>query len=356
MTRRAGAVLIGLIAGLLAVVPGTVPAWAGSLARTAPAQPGPPTGLMATAVSDSEIDLTWTPPSGDPAPIGYDVFVTTTQGQEGDSPVNGDQLVTDTAYPVQNLTFCTTYYFQVAAVDSDYLVGTYSEEVPASTCPTPSGSSGGGSSSSLAAPTGLKANAVSSSEIDLTWTPPSDDARADYNVFDSITQGQEQTNPAVNGQAIQDTSYQVTGLNSCQTYYFEVDSADSGGNNIASSEEESAETFCPTPLPAAAVATAASSGSSGGQSGDLLVLIFLAAGAGALLLWWRRRRRRRRRRAQQDAPDLQTAPASSVHAVAHTGPTSVVVIRPTGTDPTLTVRVESHKAPSITTIEEVPPR
>lgn len=349
MTRRAGAVLIGLIAVLLAVVPGTVPAWAGSLARTMPAQPGPPTGLTATVASSSKIDLSWTPPSGDPPATGYNVWYGTGQGTE-DTQANSDPIQ-GTMYDVTGLASCQTYYFVVDAVDADGNVSSDSMEVPASTCPTPTGSSGGGSSSSLAAPTGLKANAVSSSEIDLTWTPPSDDARADYNVFDSITQGQEQATPAVNGQAIQDTSYQVTGLNSCQTYYFEVDSADSGGNNIASSEEESAKTFCPTPLPAAAVATAAPSDSSTGSGGTNLLPIFIAVGVGALLLWWWRRKRRRRRRA---AP--QTAPGSSVHAVARAGPPGVVVIRPTGTDPTLTVRIESHKAPSITTIEEVPPR
>jgi len=255
MTRRAGAALIGLIAVLLAVVPGAVPAWAGSLARTMPGayfpgEPGPVTNLNATVVSGSEIDLTWTQPSDGTPPSGYDVF-------------------------------------------------------------------------------------------------------------DSTTQGQEQSNTSVNDQPVQDTSYQVTGLNSCQTYYFEVDSVDSGGNDVvpSSPDEVSAETSCTTPLPAAAIATAAPSGSSGGPWAAILPLIFVGAGIGALIAWWRRRKgRRRRRTAPQDAPTPQTAPASSVHAVAHAGPPGVVVIRPTGTDATLTVRVESHKAPSITTIEEVPPR
>jgi len=253
MTRLAGAVLTGLLTVLLAVIPGVAPAWARSLA-------------------------------GDPSPQG-----------------------------------------------------------------SPGGSPDGGSPPVLEAPTGLKATAVSSSEIDLSWTPPREadirGAVAGYDVFDSTDQGQEGGDPVNGTQPIQGTTFKVTGLASGKTYYFVVDANDGNGNDGANSNEAGATTLTSDGSPAA-VAPAGPPGSSGGSS-VLFWLIPIIVIPGALIA---RQRRKRRRQAQQ------ARPASSVQAVPHAGPPGVVGIRATGKGATYTVRVEPSPGPSHTTIEEVPPR
>jgi hypothetical protein len=355
-------VLTGLLTVLLTVIPGATPAWARPLAGTMPGsdarsgepvQPGPPTGLNAKAVSSSEIDLSWTPPADASAVTGYDVFDSTASGQEGNSPVNGSQSIQGTTYPVTGLATCKTYYFQVAAEDSDFIDGTYSNEVPATTfCPavvSPGGSADGGSPPVLEAPTGLTVTAVSSSEIDLSWTPPRE---ADlgvvkgYDVFTSTAQGQEGGDPVNGTQLIQGTTFPVTGLASGKTYYFVVDANDGNGNDGADSNEVRATTLTSDGSPAAVV-PAGSSDSSGGSWWILPLLIFIVGIPGALIA-----RRRRKRRTQ--AP--RAAPASTVQAVPQAGPPGVVVVRPTGRGATHTVRIEPSPGPSITTIEEVPPR
>jgi hypothetical protein len=206
---------------------------------------------------------------------------------------------------------------------------------------SPDGSPQGGSPPAFPAPTGLTARTVSSSEIDLSWT--SVRGAAGYDVFDSTDQGQEGNSDP---QFVQGITYQVKGLASCQTYYFEVAADDGNGNWGDYSSEMSAPTDCPQGSPPA---LAGDTGSSGGSVNPaaIIVPIALIGIPGALIA---RQRRKRRRRAHQ------AEPASSVQAVAHAGPPGVVGIRVTGKGATHTVRVEPSPGPSITTIEEVPPR
>lgn len=75
------------------------------------------------------------------------------------------------------------------------------------------------------------------------------------------------------------------------------------------------------------------------------MLVFIAAIVGALIVWRRRKRR---------TPAVQTAPEPSVQAVAHADPPGPITIHATGKGATLTVRIERHPSPSVTTIEEAP--
>jgi hypothetical protein len=72
--------------------------------------PAAPTGLVATAVSSSQINLAWNAVSG---AIEYDVYRSTTSG----GPYSQITTVTGTSFPNTGLTAGTTYYYVVKAFD-----------------------------------------------------------------------------------------------------------------------------------------------------------------------------------------------------------------------------------------------
>ena len=111
-------------------------ATAGSSGVTAPA---PPTNLTATAVSSSQINLSWT--GSTTAGVYYEVFRSTTAGF---TPSEGTLLASTggTTYASTGLAAGTTYYFAVEAVGS-----TVSTAARASA--TTQGGSGGGSAVSI---------------------------------------------------------------------------------------------------------------------------------------------------------------------------------------------------------------
>ena len=109
---RRRAVALGLSFALLYGLAG--------VARAAVASAPPaPTALTATAVSSSEIDLSWDAPAASrPAwtVAGYDVYQGTSPGGESGTPVNPSALITGTSYSVTDLNSATTYYFDVIAI------------------------------------------------------------------------------------------------------------------------------------------------------------------------------------------------------------------------------------------------
>ncbi len=124
--------------------------------------PQPPTELVATATSSSRIDLSWTTPVSDGgSPItGYRIERSTNGGVF--SILVANTASTTTAYSNTGLTPNTTYAYRVYAINS---IGTSSSSNIASattpvtiTVPQP--------------PAGLVATATSSSQINLSWTTP----------------------------------------------------------------------------------------------------------------------------------------------------------------------------------------
>jgi fibronectin type 3 domain-containing protein len=192
--------------------------------------PAAPSGLTATTKSSTEIDLSWNP---DANTSSYNVLQlisgTYTQIASG---------IASTSYPVTTgLSAGTSYSFEVVATNG---FGPSNPSSPASamTDPTP--------------PTGLKATAASSSEIDLTWNAPT--GASSYDVFrstDGTNFGQIATPSAA--------SYQDTGLTSNTKYWYQVEAIDSGGPSALTASVSTTTLPGPPAPPSGVTATSKSS-------------------------------------------------------------------------------------------------
>src|SRR5438876_191301 len=119
--------------------------------------PSVPTGLTAAAVSSSQINLSWTASSDNVGVSGYRVFR------------GGTQIATTstTSYANTGLSPSTTYSYTVAAFDAAGNLSAQSSSASATTPAPPD-------TTPPTVPTGLTASAVSSSQINLSWTASSD--------------------------------------------------------------------------------------------------------------------------------------------------------------------------------------
>ena len=170
-----------------------------------------PIGLAANAVSSTQVDLSWNASTDNVAVAGYTIYR------------DGVELVTvpDTSLSYSDTTVlsATTYQYNVDAFDG---AGNHSvastPPVSATTPDTPP-----------TIPTGLTANAVSSTQVDLSWNASTDNvAVAGYTVY----------RDGVAITTVPDTSlsYSDTSILSGLTYNYTVDAFDGGGNHSASSD------------------------------------------------------------------------------------------------------------------------
>jgi predicted phage tail protein len=186
--------------------------------------PGPPTGLAATA-GDKRVSLSWTPPASDggAAILGYDVYLGTSSHGESADPVN-KSLIAATSYQVAGLTNGTTYFVTVEAVNDADLHSAASAQAsatPVSPATAP------------ASPTGLIATA-GSARVSLSWTAPATDGGAriiSYDVYEGTTANVRLTAPVTSSKG---TSATVRNLTDGTRYYFKVTAVNQVGAGSAS--------------------------------------------------------------------------------------------------------------------------
>ena len=145
----------------------TVPSYFGTLVAdldtgsSSPTAPSQPTGLTATSISSSQINLSWTAPAnnGGSAITGYKIEQSTNAGSTWSTLV-ANTASSSTTYSNTGLASSTLYSYRVSAINS---VGTspVSNTISATT---------GTIATAPLPPTGLTASAVSSSQINLSWT------------------------------------------------------------------------------------------------------------------------------------------------------------------------------------------
>src|SRR5213592_854404 len=222
---------------------GNLSAQSSAASATTPAAPDTtpptvPTGLTATAVSSSQINLSWAASFDTVGVTGYRVYR------------GGTQIATTTTTSFTNtgLSPSTTYSYAVAAFDA---AGNLSAQSSAASATTPAAPD----TTPPTVPTGLTATAVSSSQINLSWTASFDTVGVTgYRVYRGGTQIATTTT----------TSFTNTGLSPSTTYSYTVAAFDAAGNLSARSSAASATTpaapdTTPPTVPTGLTATAVSS-------------------------------------------------------------------------------------------------
>ena len=181
-----------------------------------------PTGLAATAASQTQINLAWnaTTDVGGSGLAGYRIY-------RGGTPI---ATTTATSYSDTGLAGYTTYSYSLAAYDN---AGNVSALSTAASATTPD-------QTAPSVPTSLTATAASQTQINLTWGAATDtggSGLANYVIYRGGTQVGTTSS----------TSYSDTGLAGYTTYSYTVAAADHAGNVSGQSTAASAMTPDQTP-------------------------------------------------------------------------------------------------------------
>ena len=177
-------------------------------ATTKDVAPAAPTALTATGVSSTQINLAWTQNSGNET--GFKI-------ERGTDGTNFTQVATVgvnvVTYSDNTLLPNTQYYYRVRAYNS---IGDSAYSNIASDLTGP------------AAPTGLTATTISSSQIDLAWT----DNSGNENGF-KIERGTASAGPftTIATNAVGATTFSNTGLSANTAYYYRVAAYNANGNS-----------------------------------------------------------------------------------------------------------------------------
>src|SRR6185503_5305351 len=190
--------------------------------------PTTPTGLGATVISPSQIDLAWTASTDNVAVTGYQIDRCTGTGcttfaQIATSPVP--------SFSNTGLISSTTYRYRVRATDAagnlsgnSSIVTATTQGIPDTTAPT--------------TPSGLAATALSGSQVNLTWTASTDNVAVTGYQLERCTGSGCSTFAQIAAPTTNSYS-DTTGLTASTAYSYRVRATDAAGNlsgfsNVAS--------------------------------------------------------------------------------------------------------------------------
>ena len=192
------------------------PASATTLDGTAPTAPG---SLAATAISGSEIDLSWTAASDNVSVAGYRIF--------RDGAQVGTAGAGATTYNDTGLAPFVQYTYTVRAVDGAGNVSVDSNQASAKTFDT----------TAPTAPTGLTATSPSPTQVNLSWTAATDNVGVTgYQIFRSGI------GPAI-ATVSSGTTYSDSNLTPATAYSYTVKAVDAATNVSPASNAASVTTL-----------------------------------------------------------------------------------------------------------------
>src|SRR3989441_74456 len=193
--------------------------------------PNPPSSLVATPYSATQINLSWNPPTdnGGYHVIGYRIQYGIDSGSFANLTANTGN--TNTAYSHTGLSTSHTYTYRVFTINQ---AGISTSSNTASTAPTVI-------SSVPSSPIGLVASTASTTSIRLSWNPPQNSggsAILGYKI--EYRNGSSTYTVLVANTGSSATSYMHTGLKTGTTYTYSVTALYSGGGESNPSSDASA--------------------------------------------------------------------------------------------------------------------
>lgn len=205
------------------------------------AAPNPPSNLTATAVSSSQVNLSWADNSSDETKFKIERSTIPT----GSFSLIGSTSTNVTTYSDTALPASTTYYYRVRA----YNGSTYSDYSNVASATTQAAGQ-----SAPPTPTGLAATPASSSQINLTWSDVSNETG--YKVEQSLDSSSWTQVGATSANVV---TYSATGLTASTRYYYRVRaynaSGDSGYSATATASTQAPSLLAPSNLVISLVAT-----------------------------------------------------------------------------------------------------
>ncbi len=205
-------------------------------ATTLPNPPAAPSNLLATALSQTEIRLTWNENASNEDAI--EVWRST----GGPFALHAGLGPNQTSYLDPNLTAATLYVYQVRAVNEGGN-SAFSNQAGATTLPNPP-----------AAPSNLTATAVSGSQINLAWA---DNATNETEFVLEVSSDGGTTFAFLATKSANSTSHSHTGLTPETTRHYRVKARNAGGesawSNVAFATTPQVPPAAPTNLTAAAL-------------------------------------------------------------------------------------------------------
>jgi len=200
--------------------------------------PATPTDVSAEAESSTSITVSWSSVTG---ATGYKVY----RSSSSSGTYSSVGVVTTTSYTNTGLTAGTTYYYKVSAYNSTG-ESAQSSSVSAKTS---------ASVSKPDTPTGVSAEAASSTSIKVSWS--SSTGAAEYKVYRSSSSSGTYSSVG----DVTTTSYTDTGLAANTTYYYKVSASNSAGESAQSSSvsAKTSESIPSTPTDVSAEAASSTS-------------------------------------------------------------------------------------------------
>ena len=194
--------------------------------------------LSVSPISSNQLDLVWTANTESDL-SKYKVYRSTTSDFTinfiSDIPIA--QPTVNSYSDTDNLSAATTYYYRVVAVDTSGNIGEASDEGSSMTL------ANSGDTLPPSKVLGLNVTPISSTRIDLDWTPNTETDLDHYNIYRNTTAGFSVTILTVPFAQTSTNTYSDTGLPQSATYYYKVAPVDTAGNIGNVSDEKSGTTF-----------------------------------------------------------------------------------------------------------------